>query len=67
MRQRVYELSLPLATRDLSIVRSVGDEKEPLRGGAELALEELFEVTFPRWFAEGRPTIDGVKAVAAVA
>ncbi|MFE4468618.1 ROK family protein [Leifsonia sp. NPDC056824] len=65
VRQRVYELSLPLATRDLSIVRSVGDEKEPLRGGAELALEELFEVTFPRWFAEGRPTIDGVKAVAA--
>lgn len=62
VRQRVYELSLPLATRDLSIVRSVGDEREPLRGGAELAIEELFEVTFPRWFADGRPTIDGVKA-----
>src|SRR6478752_3603675 len=52
--QRVYELSLPLATRDLAIVRSVGDEREPLRGGAELAIEELFEVTFPRWFADGR-------------
>ncbi len=62
VRQRVYELSLPLATRDLSIVRSVGDEREPLRGGAELAIEELFEVTFPRWFASGRPTIEGVKA-----
>jgi predicted NBD/HSP70 family sugar kinase len=62
VRQRVYELSLPLATRDLAIVRSVGDEREPLRGGAELAIEELFEVTFPRWFASGRPTIDGVKA-----
>jgi predicted NBD/HSP70 family sugar kinase len=61
VRQRVYELSLPLATRDLSIVRSLGDEREPLRGGAELAIEELFEVTFPRWFASGRPTIDGVK------
>jgi predicted NBD/HSP70 family sugar kinase len=64
VRQRVYELSLPLATRDLAIVRSVGDEREPLRGGAELAIEELFEVTFPRWFALGRPTVDGVKAVA---
>ncbi|NEN05689.1 ROK family protein [Diaminobutyricibacter tongyongensis] len=64
VRQRVYELSLPLATRDLAIVRSVGDEREPLRGGAELAIEELFEVTFPRWFALARPTIDGVKAPA---
>lgn len=65
VRQRVYELSLPLATRDLSIVRSVGDEREPLRGGAELAIEELFEVTFPRWFADGRPSIEGIKAAAA--
>jgi predicted NBD/HSP70 family sugar kinase len=64
VRQRVYELSLPLATRDLSIVQSVGDEKEPLRGGAELAIEQLFEVTFPRWFASGRPSIEGVKAPA---
>lgn len=64
VRQRVYELSLPLATRDLSIVRSIGDEKEPLRGGAELAIEELFDVTFPRWFADGRPTVEGVKAAA---
>ena len=47
VRQRVYELSLPLATRDLSIVRSVGDEREPLRGGAQLAIEELFEVDLP--------------------
>ena len=64
VRQRVYELSLPLATRDLAIVRSVGDEREPLRGGAELAIEQLFEVTFPRWFASGRPSIEGVKAPA---
>jgi predicted NBD/HSP70 family sugar kinase len=61
VRQRVYELSLPLATRDLSIVRSVGDEKEPLRGGAEMAREQLFDATFPRWFADGRPTIKGVR------
>ncbi|MDO9395014.1 MAG: ROK family protein [Herbiconiux sp.] len=58
VRQRVYELSLPLATRDLVIVNSQNDEAEPLRGGAELAREELFEVTFPRWFAKGRPTVE---------
>lgn len=56
VRQRVYELSLPLATRDLIITMSVNDEREPLRGGAELAREQLFDVTFPRWFAEGRPS-----------
>jgi len=67
VRQRVYELSLPLATRDLSIVRSIGDEREPLRGGAELAIEELFDVTFPRWFADGRPTIERIKGPAAAA
>ncbi len=62
VRQRVYELSLPLATRDLSIVNSVDDEREPLRGGAELAREQLFDVTFPRWFADGRPSVTGVRA-----
>ncbi|MFT4215150.1 MAG: ROK family protein [Microbacterium sp.] len=55
VRQRVYELSLPLATRDLLIVSSVNDAREPLRGGAELAREQLFDVTFPRWFASGNP------------
>lgn len=62
VRQRVYELSLPLATRDLSIVRSFGDANEPLRGAAEMVREQLFEVTFPRWFADGRPTIERVLA-----
>ena len=66
VRQRVYELSMPLATRDLVIVTSVDDESEPLRGGAELAREELFDVTFPRWFAQGRATMDAVHGVAAV-
>lgn len=60
VRQRIYELSLPLATRDLSTVRSVGDEKEPLRGGAEMLREQLFDATFPRWFADGKPSIDRV-------
>jgi predicted NBD/HSP70 family sugar kinase len=61
VRQRVYELSLPLATRDLSIIQSVNDVREPLRGGAELVREQLFDVTFPRWFAGGRPTIEAVR------
>ncbi len=64
VRQRVYELSLPLATRDIAIVRSTGDEDEPLRGGAELAIEQLFDATFPRWFAAGRPSIETVAQVA---
>jgi predicted NBD/HSP70 family sugar kinase len=62
VRQRVYELSLPLATRDLVIQPSNNDLTEPLRGGAELAIEQLFDATFPRWFASGRPTIEGVRA-----
>ena len=62
VRQRVYELSLPLATRDLSIVQSLNDRREPLRGGAEMVREELFSATFPKWFADGRPSVDRVKA-----
>ncbi len=60
VRQRVYELSLPLATRDLSISPSANDVREPLRGGIEMVREQLFEITFPRWFADGRPSIPGV-------
>ena len=60
VRQRVYELSLPLATRDLNIVQSQEDLREPLRGGAEMVREQLFDVTFPRWFADGKPTINAV-------
>ncbi len=60
VRQRVYELSLPLATRDLVIVQSINDAREPLRGGAELVREQLFDATFPRWFADGHPTVDAV-------
>lgn len=62
IRQRVYELSIPLATRDLTIVQSLDDPAEPLRGGAELAREQLFEATFPRWFADGRPTIAAIRS-----
>jgi predicted NBD/HSP70 family sugar kinase len=65
VRQRVYELSLPLATRDLVIAQSVDDVREPLRGGAEMVREQLFDLTFPRWFADGRPSVAGVFAPAA--
>ena len=47
VRQRVYELSLPLATRDLNIVQSQNDLREPLRGGAEMVREQLFDVDLP--------------------
>ena len=60
VRQRVYELSLPLATRDLSIVQSVNDVREPLRGGAEMVREQLFDATFPRWFGQGHPTLAAI-------
>ncbi len=60
VRQRVYELSLPLATRDLAIKTSENDSREPLRGGVDLAKEQLFELSLPRWFAEGRPTVAAV-------
>lgn len=61
-RQRVYELAHPLATMDLSIVRSADDNREPLHGGAEMVREQLFDVTFPQWFIDGRPTIAAVNA-----
>ncbi|WP_022877575.1 ROK family protein [Microbacterium sp. B19] len=64
VRHRVYELSLPLATRDLAIVTSVNDAREPLRGGVDLAREQLFEAVFPRWFAEGRPTLAAIRGEA---
>lgn len=66
VRQRVYELSLPLATRDLAIVNSQNDVREPLRGGIEMVREQLFDATFPRWFGIGRPTIAAVRGMAEV-
>lgn len=56
VRQRIYELSLPLATRDLTVEFAVTDELDAIRGGAEFALDQLLEVTFPYWFADGKPS-----------
>ena len=65
VRHRVYELSLPLATRDLQIKTSENDTREPVRGGVDLALEQLFEVSLPRWFADGRPSVAAVHGMPA--
>ncbi|PPF43296.1 ROK family protein [Pseudoclavibacter sp. AY1F1] len=62
VRHRVYEQSAPLATRDLNVMVSVGDVREPLRGGAALVREQLFDETFPRWFANGRPEISAFES-----
>ncbi|WP_460773012.1 ROK family protein [Microbacterium sp. GXF7504] len=64
VRQRVYERSLPLATRDLSIVQSLNEVREPLRGGADMVREQLFDVTFPRWFADGHPSLAAIRGTA---
>ena len=46
------------ATRDLSIVQSQNDLREPLRGGAEMVREQLFDADVPalvrRWAADDR-------------
>ena len=65
IRQRIYELSHPLATSELKIARSVDDIREPLRGCAEMVREQLFDVTFGRWFDDGRPTSSAIWAPAA--
>lgn len=56
VRQRIIALSLPSATRELEITCAYQDEREALRGGTELAREQLFDVTFPRWFGNGQPS-----------
>ena len=35
------------------------------RFGAEMVREQLFDATFPRWFADGQPTVQGVHRAAA--
>lgn len=63
VRRRIYELSLPLATRDLVVDSSVNDITDPLRGGLEMVREQLFDVTFPRWFADGAPSVTAIRGL----
>jgi glucokinase-like ROK family protein len=56
IRQSVYRRSLPLATRDLRIVRSSNIETIGLCGAAFVVLDELFSrARLGRWINEGIP------------
>jgi predicted NBD/HSP70 family sugar kinase len=56
VRQAIYSRSLPLATRDLRISRSVLGDKGGLYGAAFAVLDEIFSrKRLPQWIAEGSP------------
>lgn len=56
IRQSVYSRSLPLATRDLRIVRSSNIETIGLQGAAFVVLDELFSrAHLGKWINEGSP------------
>jgi glucokinase-like ROK family protein len=56
IRQSVYRRSLPLATRDLRVVRSSNIETIGLLGAAFVVLDELFSRThLGQWINEGTP------------
>jgi glucokinase-like ROK family protein len=56
IRQSVYRRSLPLATRDLRIVRSSSIETIGLLGAAFVVLDELFSrARLGRWISQGTP------------
>jgi predicted NBD/HSP70 family sugar kinase len=56
IRHTIYSRSLPLATRDLRISRSVLGDKSGLYGAAFAVLDELFSRRhLPQWIADGSP------------
>jgi glucokinase-like ROK family protein len=56
IRQTIYSRSLPLATRDLRISRSMLGDKGGLYGAAFAVLDELFSRRhLPQWIADGSP------------
>jgi glucokinase-like ROK family protein len=56
VRQSIYSRSLPLATRDLRITRSVLGDKGGLYGAAFAVLDELFSrKRLPQWIEQGSP------------
>lgn len=56
IREVVYGRSIPLATRDLRIVRSSLGHTGPLVGAAVLAVDDLFsENVLPLWIDHGSP------------
>ncbi|MBI4940329.1 MAG: ROK family protein [Actinobacteria bacterium] len=56
VRQSVYERSLPLATRDLRIVRSLHSQVAGVTGSAFTVIDELFSPgVLDRWLGDGSP------------
>jgi predicted NBD/HSP70 family sugar kinase len=56
VRQTVYERSLPLATRDLRILRSMDSALVSVSGSAFTAIDELFSpAVLQRWVDSGSP------------
>jgi glucokinase-like ROK family protein len=56
IRHTIYSRSLPLATRDLQISRSVLGDKSGLYGAAFAVLDELFSRRhLPQWIEHGSP------------
>jgi glucokinase-like ROK family protein len=56
IRESVYRRSLPLATRDLRIIRSPLDHQAGLMGGAFMVVDELFSrERLGRWIGLGSP------------
>ena len=56
VRESVYGRSLPLATRDLEIVRSSLDDQAGRIGAASMVVDELFSrVRIPIWLPAGSP------------
>jgi glucokinase-like ROK family protein len=68
IRQTVYRRSLPLATRDLRIVRSPLGRHAGIHGAAFVVIDELFSrERLPRWIGHGTPAglVDLTRATAA--
>lgn len=56
IKQRVFERSLPLATRDLVVTRSQFGAAGGMRGAAFMVIEQLFRPEFlPLWIVAGSP------------
>jgi glucokinase-like ROK family protein len=67
IRETVYRRSLPLATRDLRIVRSSLGDMSGLHGAAFVVLDELFSrQRMPLWISQGSPAHHPEIAEAAV-
>lgn len=57
LRQVIYSRSLPLATRDLQITRSLASDRAGLRGAAFMVVDELFSAKrIGRWIQAGTPS-----------